>query len=52
MKQKNVMFVVPAYIESEIYMRFLEETIEGLLKQTDEGWSSLMIIHRFRESGF
>lgn len=43
MKQKSVMFVVPAYIESEIYLKFLEETIEGLLKQTDGEWNAVII---------
>lgn len=41
--KKNVTFVVPAYIESEIYLKFLEETIEGLLKQTDERWNAVII---------
>lgn len=41
--KKNVMFVVPVYIESEIYLKFLQETIEGLMKQTDERWNAVII---------
>ena len=36
-------FVIPAYIESSIYLNFLDECIQGLINQTDSNWNAIII---------
>lgn len=36
-------FVIPAYIKSDTYLNFLDETIQGLLVQTDDNWNAIII---------
>lgn len=36
-------FVIPAYIESSIYLKFLDECIQGLINQTDDNWNAIII---------
>lgn len=40
---KRATFVIPLYIEKDIYLRFLEETLQSLLNQTDQDWNAILI---------
>lgn len=43
MKNDIATFVIPAYIRSKIYLDFLEQTIQGLINQTDSSWNAIII---------
>jgi glycosyltransferase involved in cell wall biosynthesis len=36
-------FVIPAYIKNLEYLKFLEETINCLFKQTDDSWNAIIV---------
>jgi len=43
MENNIATFVIPAYIKSKVYLNFLEETLQRLIRQTDGNWNAIII---------
>lgn len=43
MKEITATFIIPAYIQDDIYLHFLEETLQSILLQTDDCWNAVII---------
>lgn len=41
--KKKATFIIPAYIKNEQYLGFLEQAIQGIMKQSDSDWNAIII---------
>lgn len=43
MVQEKVAFVIPAYIRSKEYLNFFDQTLRGIVQQTNKNWQAIVI---------
>ena len=41
--KKKATFIIPAYIKNEQYLGFLEQAIQGIMKQSDSDWNAIIM---------
>jgi len=43
MQKNTVTFVIPTYIKSAVYLKFLKHTLDGVILQSDANWNAIII---------